>query len=55
MGKIEGRRRWRWQRLRWLDSIMNSMNMNLSNLWEVTKDREACGAIVHGVAESDMT
>ena len=55
MRKIEGRRRRRRQRIRWLDSIMNSMDMNWSNLWEITKDREAYSATVHGVTESDMT
>ena len=52
LGKIEGRRRRGWQRVRWLDSTTDSTDMNLSKLWEIVKDREGWYAAIQGITKS---
>ena len=55
LGKIEGRRRRGQQRMRWLDGITDSMDMNLGELWQMVRDREAWCATIHGVTKNQLS
>ena len=52
LGKIEGRRRRGWQRMRWLDGIIDPIDMSLCKLWEIVKDRKPWCAVTHGVVKN---
>ena len=52
LGKIKGKRKREWQKMKWLDNNINSVDMNLSKLWEIMEDRGALRAAVHGVKKS---
>ena len=54
LGKIEGKRGRGWQRMKWLDNITDSMDVNLSKLWEILEDRGAWHAAVHGITKSQI-